>query len=193
MESNSQDIIITYKIKRSNNLRIFGHNFVKNNKKTCTFIYKDKEYKLKEFFYFSNIEENIYDTDTNYNNNGPNFPLLLSDNIDDDLYSESGTFAEITLKGLNKINNISYMFHNCYSLYSIQNLSEINTFKITDMSFLFAHCKFLENIPDISVWNTSNVTNMRSMFSNCLEIKELPDISKWNTSKVTSMKYLFSN
>ena len=38
---------------------------------------------------------------------------------------------------------------------------------ITNMSFMFRECSSLFSLPDISKWNTNNVTNMSYMFSKC--------------------------
>ena len=62
-----------------------------------------------------------------------------------------GKNIEIKLKGFNRISDMSYMFYDCSSIFSL---------------------------PDISKWNTSNVTNMCYMFSNCSFLFSLPDISK---------------
>ena len=43
------EMIIIYKIKNKNRIRIFGKNFVKNNKKKCKIIINNKEYDLIEF------------------------------------------------------------------------------------------------------------------------------------------------
>ena len=99
---------------------------------------------------------------------------------------------EIQLKVINPLINISCMFSDCKQLYSINNISNLNTSKITRMNNLFFGCTSLAFIPDISNWDTSNVENMGDFFSGCSMIKSLPDISKWNTSKVTNMSYMFS-
>ena len=73
---------------------------------------------------------------------------------------------EIKLIGLDKITDASYMFYNCISLISIENI---------------------EN------WNTKNINNMSNLFYNCRSLLSLPDISKWDTSNVIDMSYLFYN
>ena len=57
----------------------------------------------------------------------------------DNLEFKNGV-KEIKLKGINNINDISYMFSGCLSLSSL---------------------------PDISKWNTNNVNNMSGMFCGC--------------------------
>ena len=70
-------------------VRIFGENFVKNNRDKCKIEYKDKIYELKEYF---------EDIDKNYNHK-----------------DEIGFF----LIGINNIKDISYLFSDCDNLSSI--------------------------------------------------------------------------
>ena len=100
---------------------------------------------------------------------------------------------EIKLNGIDKITDMSYMFHNCYSLESLPDISNLNTNNVTDMSHLFYFCESLKSLPYISKWITNNVTNMSYMFSRCYSLESLPDISNWNTSNVTDMNNMFSD
>ena len=106
--------------------------------------------------------------------------------------NKNKNIIEIQLKVINPLINISCMFSDCKQLYSINNISNLNTSKITKMNNLFFGCTSLTFIPDISNWDTSHVENMGDFFSGCSMITSLPDISKWNTSKVTNMSYMFS-
>ena len=67
-------------------MRIFGKNFVNNNKDKCKIIYKNKEYELKE---------NFEDIDINYN------------------YSD---IIILTLRIFKNINDMSFMFNECIRL-----------------------------------------------------------------------------
>ena len=129
-------------------------------------------------------------------------------------------FIEIKLFGINNLTDISYMFYNCVSLYSIPDISNFDTSKIRNMSYLFYNCKNLRdvsgisnwrtnkvgnisfmfckcenlvNFPDISKWNTINVSKMASIFLDCIHLEKLPDISNWNTKNVTTFYGLFQN
>ena len=53
------EIIIEYNIKREKKVKIFGYNFIKNNKNICKIIYEDKEYELTEYFDIKNIKNDI--------------------------------------------------------------------------------------------------------------------------------------
>ena len=51
----NNEIIIKYKVdKSSENIRIFGKEFVKNNKGKCIILYESEECELKEEFYIYN-------------------------------------------------------------------------------------------------------------------------------------------
>ena len=53
------EISIIYKIEDNDDeVKIFGSEFVKNNKNNCQIIYEDKEFELNEYF---NIPKNIKD------------------------------------------------------------------------------------------------------------------------------------
>ena len=46
VEKDISEINIIYDIKKRNNIRIFGHNFVENNKNICKMIIDNKEYEI---------------------------------------------------------------------------------------------------------------------------------------------------
>ena len=61
-----------------------------------------------------------------------------------------GKNIEIKLKGFNRISDMSYMFYDCSSIFSLPNISKWNTSNITNMSYMFSNCSFLFSLPDIS-------------------------------------------
>ena len=48
---------------------------------------------------------------------------------------------------------------------------------VKDIGYMFANCISLISLQDISKWNTKNITNMNALFYNCFSLKEIPDIS----------------
>ena len=70
-------------------LRILGQKFVKHNKNKCVLIYKNKKYKLKDFF--EEIDNNYKDKD----------------------------IIKLKLYIFNNISDISRMFYGCYYLISV--------------------------------------------------------------------------
>ena len=166
--SKNDEILIQYKINDlenyySGDTEIFGREFVENNKSFCKIIYNNNEYDLS-----SHLRVNK--------------KLLNNNNI-----------FEIILKGVNNIDNMKGMFrsYNSIPLYSLPDISKLNTEKITNMSYMFDGCELLTSLPDISNWDTQNVTDMSYMFSQCKSLRALPDISRWNVENVIKMGYMF--
>ena len=158
---NSDDSILIQYKIDEKRIKIFGNEFVKNNEKNCQINYEDNTYNLSEYIEID--QENI-----KYND-----------------------ILEIKLIGIKNITNAYFMFHKCFSLISIPNLSNWKTNNITNMNQMFSNCSSLKSLPDISNWNTSNVSDMGYMFDGCSSLKSLPDISNWNTSNVTNMQDMF--
>ena len=47
-EKDISEINIIYDINKGNSIRIFGHNFIENNKNICKMIIDKKEFKIRE-------------------------------------------------------------------------------------------------------------------------------------------------
>jgi surface protein len=158
------EFIIQYKIDQTcKKIKIFGKNFVENNSENFVFIYDNDEYKLTEYL-----------------------EIGKNKNIDKDI-------LEIKLQVIkNNITNLSYMFDECTSLYSLLNICFLDTSNVTNMSGMFLGCKSLNYLSDISKWNTSNVESMNGMFNGCTSLSFLPDISVWDVSNVIDMSFMFS-
>ena len=165
-KKNKNEITFKYKVDKScKELKIFGKKFVENNKNKCIIEYKSD--------YYSWLKSKD-----------------LAENIDtDDLPND---ILELTLKNIDKMTDMSYMFDGCKSLLALIDASEWDTSNITNMSYLFNECECLISISDISKWNTSKVTDMSGMFNRCYSLISIPDLSKWDVSNVKSMKYMFS-
>ena len=172
-EENSIDII--YKFNRKGT-RLFGSEFVENNKDKCKIIYKDKEYELTDYFNFVN----------NYNDDELiSIKLNGIDNIINASYMFYYCESLISLPDISKWNtsNIRYingLFSYCNSLLSLPDISKWNVDKINNFDCMFEECLSLKSLPDISNWDTSNASSMNYMFKNCKSLISLPDISKWN-------------
>jgi len=160
-QNKSQFIKIKYKINESKIIKLFGDDFVKNNKNNCSLFINGEEKDLDSYL---KLEK----------------------------YNINNAYIEITLKGVGKITNMSYIFSGCDSLSSHSDFSNWNTCNVNNMSYMFFGCKLLEYLPDISSFNTNKVTDMSSLFSGCRSLKKIPDISSWNTSNVTNMSNMFT-
>ena len=167
------EINIIYDIKecdkKEGKIKIFGKNFVKNNKNKCKIIINDKENELIEEY---NIKDNSKDK--------LEIKLIDIDNITDMscMFYECSSLLnlpDISKWNTNNVNNMSYMFSGCSSLSNLPDISKWNTNNVNDMSYMFYECSSLSNLPDISKWNTNNVKNMNCMFDECLSLLNFPD------------------
>ena len=152
-------IKIIYDIGYDNIIKLFGKNFVNNNKNNCYLLINMKKFELCE-------------------------TIRIKD-------KKNLTTLEIKLIETKPFTNMSYMFHECYSLKSLPDISEWDTRNVTDMSYMFYYCCSLKYLPDISKWNTKNVKNLSNIFSLCNSLKCLPDISRWDTRNVFDMSFMF--
>ena len=173
------EINIIYNIneenKKSQEIKIFGKDFVEKNKGKCQIFYKDKIYELNE---------NLKIIPDNINNKKGNY--------DENKSIQNKNMLRIKLIGINNLSSLSNMFNKCSQLISLPDISKINTINITDISNMFYDCTNLELLPNFTKWNTSNIENISGLFYGCSSLQIIPDISKWNTSKVKYMSNLFS-
>jgi len=124
--------------------------------------------------------------------------LIISGNGSGEILAsvdQSGLFSGFTkltsVKGLELLNtenttNLSNMFYNCSSLYSID-ISVLDTSKVTNMSNMFYECSALRQV---SITNTSAVTNMTNMFYNCTALTTL-DLDTFDTRNVLINNNIF--
>ena len=220
------EITIQYKIndindndnEYSKNIRIFGNEFVENNKDKCKIIINGNEHDLSTHLNINKkqlnndiLEIKIRGIKQIRNLNSmfkgefeDNVPLLNLPDISNwntkyitnlsCMFSDCSsllTLPDILLWDTRNVIDMSYMFYGCSSLSNLPDISLWNTKKVINMSGIFYGCSSLSNLPDISIWNTQNVTNMSYMFYDCSSLSALPDISKWNTQNVTNMSYMF--
>ena len=216
---NIKKLIKIYLINKKGRLRIFGKDFVKNNKDKCEIIYEENKYYLKEF---------LDEIDLNYKNKNE-IELILK--ISEDICDMSSMFYECeTLKSfpesqsycnnnldsdnskVSELSNELYKNNSSYEKSKIpskndnKNSSGLNDLnecckginpiikcKIKNISYMFYGCKSLESLPDIlSILDTSGVTDMSHMFHFCTSLKSIPDISGWETNNVTNMSGMFN-
>ena len=181
---------IRYKIGKKKKIRIFGDEFVKNNKDKCKIIVNNNEQELNAFFDLKNItiKDQILEITLKEMNNIKNLSHM---------FNECSSLIELP-SGLSDLKtenetSFSYMFNNCNQLTSIPDISQWDTKNVKDMSYMLCNCSSLKVLPNISKWNTDNLTDLTGTFRKCSSISSFPDISNWNTGNVTSMKCLFSD
>ena len=169
------------------NIKLFGHNFINNNKNNCLLLIKGKKNKLFEFL---EIDSNIRKKETF------EIELIETNPITNLSYMFDKCNSLLSLSNFKldtrKVTDMSYMFNECDELKSFPDISELDTRKVTNMSHMFNKCNYLKAIPDISQWDTKNVEDMSYMFNCCHNLITFPDISSWDTKNVNNMKFMFS-
>ena len=119
---------------------------------------------------------------------------LNTESVEDMSYMFGNCYSlpSLDLSKLNntaKVENMAYMFYNCQSLSSL-NLSNINTANVEDMAYMFYNCNKLSSL-DLTNFNTAKVKNMRSMFWNCSALTTIYVSDKFVTGQVTSSSDMF--
>ena len=180
------EITIKYKInKEENRIKLFGDEFIKNNKRNCKIFISGVEVKICTYYDKYNKNHDILEIKLKGIKNITNMSHMF------DYCKSLLSLPDISKWNTNKVTDMSYIFSNCSSLSSLPDISKWNTSKVTNMNGMFNFCDLLNSLPDISKWNTSKVTGMGSIFSFCSLLKSLPDISKWITSNVKDMSSMF--
>ena len=137
-DMNKYEINSFYKIINNYRIRIFGEEFVKNNKNNCKIIYENKEYELLEYFTINSNELHI----------------KLKGNINDMscIFAECDTLISLPdISNLNTTINMSYLFYNCKSLQIIDpNISNWDISNVKYIHGMFHGCSSLKQIPEIS-------------------------------------------
>ena len=208
---------LIYKIdENSEFIKIFDSLYIKNNKRKCRIIYKNKILSLTDKFQNFDKKKKILKIellilDSNILNLKRMFsgcisllkfldlPLEGKEIIDNNLLYEdsikinkSNFLNDYSIKpNYIQITDLSFIFSGCTSLISLPDLSLWDTCKITDFSNMFKDCSSLKSLPDISNWNTYKVNNMKNMFYGCSSLISLPEISKWNIGNVTDLSGMF--
>jgi len=177
-------IYVIYEInKEEKEFKIFGSEFVKNNK-NCLMMIDNKINKIKEKYIIKDKRKNL------------KILLFIDKPINDMSYmfykcKQLSLLYDISKWNTNNVNNMSNMFYECKLLSSLPDISKWNTNNVNNMSNMLYGCEKLSSLPDISRWNTNNVTALNSIFYGCEKLTSLPDISKWNTNNATDISYMF--
>jgi len=103
-------------------------------------------------------------------------------NLENIIFSDDGP--------INKIEEISYAFSNCYNLKSID-LSKFNLNLITSFEYLFYSCSSLETIifPEQKI---NNIESFFHTFDNCTKLKSI-DLTNISFLNVKDIGFMFTN
>ena len=201
---------IEQKIKHemiSGNIRILGHDFVKNNKNKAKLIINNKKNRLKELvnkkeFTDDKIKINmILSKDiSNISNMFKNCVKLLECSIDDDILNINDEkrykFEEFLNCNIGHNENIyedyfeeNYINFNFYNdngnIYS--NYSEITKREERDIDNYNSTLTDIKN--NIIIYQYNYYYNMSEMFYNCKALSSISDIFKKNTDNVKDISY----
>ena len=129
-----------------NETKLFGNNFVENNKYNCYLIIEGKKNDLCSSW---KLDKNQRKKDT------LQIVLIIMNPITDMSYMFSECNSLNNLQDISKWNtknvtNMSYMFSECYSLDNLPDISKWDTKNVTNMSYMFYYCNSLKNLPDVS-------------------------------------------
>ena len=191
---------IDKKLKELKKLKIFGDQFVKNNKCKINFenetaIYND----LLPNENFTELKEEELDNREGTEKEKTINIYLIIENITNlsYMFCDCQNINSLDISGFNNndfinLKNLSYMFYNCTSLKSLS-ISEWDSSNVTDMSYAFSNCKSLKSLSNIPNWETKNVESMEGMFRNCINLESIDGIKDWHTSNVKYMNSMFCN
>ena len=193
-------IIIQYKIEDieySKNIRIFGDNFVENNKDKCKIIIKGNEFELSTHININKKQLNNKILELKLKgiqriiDMSSMFKAIIRMHPYEYEYIPLSSLPDISKWNTKNITDMSSIFYGCKLLSSLSDISKWNTKNVNNMSSMFYGCELLSSLPDISKWDTQNVTKMGYILSGCKLLSSLPDLSKWNTKNVTDMSSMF--
>ena len=126
------ELNIIYNKNNAEKIKIFGKDFVKNNKSKCKIVYENKEQELTEYFDTKKI-----------NANAITIKLLNINNIENIGYMFHGCSALASLPNIsnwiiNNVKDMQYMFYGCSSLSSLPDIliGILIIFQICDACFL---------------------------------------------------------
>ena len=139
----NQEIIIRYKILNNKKIKIFGEQFIKNNKKNCKIIINNENKEITEYYF-----------DEKENKEELEVKLIINSKLTDISYMfskcESLIFIsnEISNLDTSDVTSMPGIFSDCKSLSSLPDISKWNTKNVSNMSFIFFFCESLLSLPD---------------------------------------------
>ena len=154
---------LIYTIPDDKKLKLFNQFFIDKYKlrEECKIYYRDSPYNI----------------DTNFEQ----LHIAGEDKISGEI--------QITLEGIEYINDMSHMFALCQSLKKVE-ANKTDMSRVVNMSSMFERCSNLE-ICDVSDWNVENVKTFRGLFYKCANLKEIPGMNKWKPNKLEECDEMF--
>ena len=162
-KGDSYELLILYKLTKEKyqRIKLFGSEFVQENKNKCKLIIEGKEKEMFDHIYINKHEkENILIIKLKGINKVNKLAKMFYECIsliDIFIMSEWDT---------SNVKDMSYIFFGCQSLKELPDISRWNLNKVNNISYMFYDCSSLKSLPDISKWNTQEVNTMESLFHN---------------------------
>ena len=197
---------------QSDNIRLLGKDFVKNNKNKGKLIINNKKYKLKEFINDKEFKDDKRKINMILCKELSNISHLFDNcyKLKENFFCDDTRFIDD--KGphlLEEYNDYDNDIYIDYNENIPDNCSEHSLYKNIRTDDIYSNCSEIKNntkmeekcnnstinyIRDnIIIYQHNYYSNMSYMFNNCYLLSSLPDISKWNTNNVNDMSKMFSN
>lgn len=107
-------------------------------------------------------------------------------------YTNLESLKSIIVKGISKeVEDLSFMFTNCYSLEYVLGFDSWNFSNIENMWGMFMNCSLLSDISFLQHLDVSNVLNMEGIFQNCISLTDISPLKSWDVSNVRNMHAMF--
>ena len=175
-------INLIYFVKYGNYFRIFGDDFVNNNRDKIELIINGKRDELVSHY-------NLKD--------GENIITLI---IKRKLVNLSKMFydckylkdiKELEYLNVNDVKDFSDMFNGCSSLTNIKALEKWNVSNGNKFKYMFNGCSSLSNIIPLQNWNVSNCKDFSFIFSGCSSLSDIKSLQCWNVSNGNNFSNMF--
>ena len=142
---------ILYKIdKDKEKIKLFGDNFVNNNKNNCCLLIEGKRTELCTELILNEKQKE---------NNTLEIQLIEIKPITNMSYmfeqSRVESLPDISSWNTENVTDMNNLFASCGALKTLPDKLEWNTKNVTNMSNLFYFCTQIESLPDIYIWNIS--------------------------------------
>ena len=201
--------------KNSNNLRILGEDFAKNNKNKGKLIINNKKIALENYIYLEEdklikikmvLSKNIYNKSRMYKNCETLEKLSLL-SFDDDIKQLQNVEKNIEIEfNRQNMKDEEESFSSNNSIYD-DNLAYkddfplYNNIKIDDFVFSEISKKNDDETSELTIlylnkklnYSGNNHTILNEMFYNCKLLSALPDVYNWNIDNVIDISGMFYN
>ena len=178
------NLIYNKKNEYENCNRIFGSDFVKDNRDNIALIINGEKSELVEECELKKGRNNIQ--------------IIINNQLTnlEDMFRKAISLENIEeLKYLNteKVNIFEGMFYDCKSLSDIKGLQNWNVSNGNNFEDMFYYCKSLSDIKPLKNWNVSNGNNFKDMFYYCESLSDIKPLQNWNVSNGNDFSYMFSH